>query len=130
MDHYEVIERALIHIEDHLHEPLSVESVATTFNMSKYYFHRLFSAMMGCSLNHYILSRRLNASVTFIQNHNMSLTDIAYELSFGTQASFTRAFKRHYGVAPSSLRAGIHTISPIPVPAVVKRPIKNIKKVI
>ncbi|SFS76919.1 AraC family transcriptional regulator [Paenibacillus sp. 453mf] len=126
MDHYEVIERALIHIEDHLHEPLSVESVATTFNMSKYYFHRLFSAMMGCSLNHYILSRRLNASVTFIQNHNMSLTDIAYELSFGTQASFTRAFKRHYGVAPSSLRAGIRTISPIPVPAVVKRPIKNI----
>ncbi|WP_068621351.1 helix-turn-helix transcriptional regulator [Paenibacillus tuaregi] len=126
MDHNQIIERALIHIEDHLHQPLTVESVAASFNMSKYYFHRLFSAMMGCSLNQYILSRRLNASLTFIQNKNRSLTDIAYQLNFGTQASFTRAFKRQYGVAPSSLVTGITSISPTPIPGVVKRPIKNI----
>ncbi|MFC9710550.1 helix-turn-helix transcriptional regulator [Paenibacillus sp. NPDC056933] len=126
MDHNEVIERALIHIEDHLQQSLTVESVANTFNMSKYYFHRLFSAMMSCSLNQYILSRRLNASLTFIQNKNSSLTDIAYQLNFGTQASFTRAFKRQYGVAPSSLKTGLTTISPVTIPTVVKRPIKNI----
>ncbi|GIP29093.1 hypothetical protein J23TS9_42230 [Paenibacillus sp. J23TS9] len=126
MDHNEVIERALIHIEGHLQQPLTVESVANTFNMSKYYFHRLFSAMMSCSLNQYILSRRLNASLTFIQNKNSSLTDIAYQMGFGTQASFTRAFKRQYGVAPSSLKTGLTTISPVPIPTVVKRPIKNI----
>ncbi|MGE7825566.1 AraC family transcriptional regulator [Paenibacillus sp. NPDC093718] len=62
MDHNEVIEHALIHIESNLDQPLSLESVANSFNMSKYYFHRLFSAMMGCSLNNYIRSRRLNAS--------------------------------------------------------------------
>ncbi|MEC0239786.1 AraC family transcriptional regulator [Paenibacillus dokdonensis] len=126
MDHNKVIECALIHIEDHLQQSLTVESVANSFNMSKYYFHRLFSAMMGCSLNQYILSRRLNASLTFIQNKNSSLTDIAYQLGFGTQASFTRAFKRQYGVAPSSLKTGLTTISPVPIPTVVKRPIKNI----
>ncbi|MUT68821.1 helix-turn-helix transcriptional regulator [Paenibacillus sp. NEAU-GSW1] len=126
MDHHELVERALIHIENHLQQPLSVESVAKAFNMSKYYFHRLFTAMMGCSLNHYILSRRLNASLTFIQNKDMSLTEIAYQLSFGTQASFTRAFKRQYGAAPSLLRAGIAQISPVPIPIVVKRQIKNI----
>ncbi|KWX87131.1 helix-turn-helix transcriptional regulator [Paenibacillus sonchi] len=126
MDHNEVIERALIHIEGHLQQSLTVETVANTFNMSKYYFHRLFSAMMSCSLNQYILSRRLNASLTFIQNKNRSLTDIAYQLNFGTQASFTRAFKRQYGVAPSSLKTGLTTLSPVPIPTVVKRPIKNI----
>lgn len=126
MDHNEVIERALIHIEGHLQQSLTVESVANTFNMSKYYFHRLFSAMMDCSLNQYILSRRLNASLTLIQNENRSLTDIAYQLNFGTQASFTRAFKRHYGLAPSSLKTGITTIAPVPLPTVVKRSIKNI----
>ncbi|WP_217560528.1 helix-turn-helix transcriptional regulator [Paenibacillus sp. GbtcB18] len=126
MDHNEVIERALIHIEGHFQQSLTVESVANTFNLSKYYFHRLFSAMMGCSLNQYILSRRLNASLTFIQNKNKSLTDIAYQLNFGTQASFTRAFKRQYGISPSSLKTGITTISPVPIPTVVKRPVKNI----
>ena len=45
--------------------------------------------MMGCSLNQYILSRRLNAALSLIYNNNLSLTDIAYQLAFGTQASFT-----------------------------------------
>lgn len=125
MEHYDVIENALHYIEDNLQHPLSLDSVSGSFNMSKYYFHRLFSAMMGCSLNNYILSRRLNASVRLIQNDTLPLTDIAYQLSFGTQASFTRAFKRKYGITPSSVR-GNNTLTPLPIPSVVKRPIKNI----
>ncbi|WP_428911579.1 helix-turn-helix transcriptional regulator [Niallia sp. Krafla_26] len=126
MDHCEIVEDALFYIENHLHEPLSIESVANTFNMSKYYFHRLFSAMMGCSLNQYILSRRLNAALTYIQDTHFSLTEISYRLNFGTQASFTRAFKRHYGMTPSSLRLENKTLSQMPIPSVVKRPIKNL----
>jgi AraC family transcriptional regulator len=126
MDHHEVIENALNHIENNIQQPLSLDSVANTFNMSKYYFHRLFSAMMGCSLNQYILSRRLNEALRMIENKNLSLTDIAYQLNFGTQASFTRAFKRQYGVAPSSLRVKEMNLSQTPIPSVVKRSIKNI----
>ncbi|MGO4699496.1 helix-turn-helix transcriptional regulator [Paenibacillus sp. 2TAB26] len=126
MDQYEVIESALNHIENNLDQPLSLESVANTFNMSKFYFHRLFSAMMGCTLNNYILSRRLNASLQCIQTDHLPLTDIAYQLNFGTQSSFTRAFKRQYGMAPSSLRVSDMNISQTPMPSVVRRPIKNI----
>lgn len=126
MDHHEAIESALLHIENNLDQPLSLESVAAAFNMSKFYFHRLFSAMMGCSLNQYILSRRLNASLKLIQAGQVSLTDIAYQLNFGTPSSFTRAFQRQYGMAPSALRGKSSILSTNPVPAVVKRPIKNI----
>ncbi|OCA89319.1 helix-turn-helix transcriptional regulator [Pseudobacillus wudalianchiensis] len=126
MDHYEVIEDALIYIENNIQQPLSLVSVADTFNMSKYYFHRLFSAVMGCSLNNYILSRRLNASLKLIQSDHLSLTDIAYQLNFGTPSSFTRAFKRQYGIAPRSLRGRDQSVSQVPIPSVVKRSIKNI----
>lgn len=126
MEHYEVIEKALIYIENNIEESLSLDSVASKFNLSKFYFHRLFSAMMGCSLNQYLLSRRLNASVKLIQNENLSLTDIAYQLNFGTPSSFTRAFKSQYGIAPSLLKKKNETISLAPIPTVVKRPIKNI----
>jgi len=126
MDHHKIVEDALAHIENNLQQPLSLDSVAKTFNMSKFYFHRLFSAMMNCSLSQYILTRRLNASLTLIQNKTLSLTAIAYQLSFGTQASFTRAFKRQYGVPPKSLRVGNTFISPDPIPSVVKRHVKNI----
>lgn len=126
MNHHKIVEDALVYIEDNLQQPLSVESVAATFNVSKFYFHRLFSAMMNGSLSQYILTRRLNASLTYIQNTNLSLTDIAYQLNFGTQASFTTAFKRQYGVPPRSLRVESTLITPEPIPAVVKRLIKNI----
>lgn len=126
MDHHKVVENALLHIENHLQQPLSLDSVANTFHMSKFYFHRLFSAMMGCSLSQYILTRRLATSLTLIQDKRLSLTDIAYRLNFGTHASFTRAFKRQYGVTPQSVRVeGIH-IPQMPMPTVVRRPIKNI----
>ena len=42
MEHYEVIEDALIYIESHIEEPLSLDSVANTFSISKYYFHQDF----------------------------------------------------------------------------------------
>ncbi|WP_228409537.1 helix-turn-helix domain-containing protein [Radiobacillus deserti] len=126
MEHYKVIEESLLHIENNLQQPLSLESVSKTFNMSKYYFHRLFSAIMGCSLNQYTLSRRLNASVQYIQSGNLSLTEIAYQLNFGTPSSFTRAFKSKYGISPSTLRKNGKTIALEDIPPVIKRPIKNI----
>ncbi|MRH43316.1 AraC family transcriptional regulator [Aquibacillus halophilus] len=126
MEHFKVIEKSLVYIENNIEESLSLDSVANRFNLSKYYFHRLFSAMMGCSLNQYLLSRRLNASVELIQNENRSLTDIAYQLNFGTPSSFTRAFKREYGITPSLLRGKNETIPQLPIPSVVQRMIKNI----
>jgi AraC family transcriptional regulator len=126
MDHCEVIEDALIYIENNIEQALTLESVSRNLNMSKYYFHRLFSAMMGCSLHQYILSRRLNASLKFIQEGQLSLTEIAYHLNFGTQSSFIRAFKRHYGIVPSFLKKEGTIISPKHIPPVIKRPLKNI----
>ncbi|WP_080847876.1 helix-turn-helix transcriptional regulator [Cytobacillus gottheilii] len=126
MEHYEVIEKALIHIEDNLDQPLSLEAVSGAFHMSKYYFHRLFSAIMGCSLNEYIRVRRLNTSVKYIQNSNLSLTDLAYQLNFGTPSSFSRAFKKQYGISPNSLRNSEKTVDLADIPPVIKRPIKHI----
>lgn len=126
VEHYELVENALVYIEDNIEESLSLESVSNHFNISKFYFHRLFSAMTGYSFNNYLLSRRLNTSVNLIQNKKLSLTDIAYRLNFGTPSSFTRAFKRQYGIAPSKLKENMETINQSPIPLVVKKPIKNI----
>ncbi|MBP2002282.1 AraC family transcriptional regulator [Paenibacillus shirakamiensis] len=126
MEHYEIVEQALIFIEDRLDQPLSLNYVAQASHMSKFYFHRLFSAIMGCSLNHYVLSRRLNASLSLIQAGHLSMTDIAYGLGFGTPSSFTRAFNRQYGTTPSSMNTSQSPLLPVPIPTIVRRPIKNI----
>lgn len=126
MEYYDTMEDVLFFIEDHLQENFSLDSVANHFNISKFYFHRLFSAVMGVSLNNYFVTRRINASIDLIQNTNNSLTDIAYQLNFSSQAAFTRAFKRQYGFSPNHLRSQNKLLEVASIPQVVKRPIKNI----
>ncbi|SMP60221.1 AraC family transcriptional regulator [Anoxynatronum buryatiense] len=126
MDYYDLVEDSLSYIEENLDKPLDLESVSNKLNVSRFYFHRIFSAVMGTSLNHYILSRRLNASLQMILKENDSLTDIAYALGFGTQASFTRAFKRYYGYPPSHARLKSISFQPMDIPQIIRRPFKNL----
>lgn len=122
----ELIDSVLAYIEAHLDEPLLLEDLATQFNVSKFYFHRIFTAVMGESLNHYCLSRRMNAAIRLLTESKHSLTDIAYELNFSSQSVFTRTFKNWFGVSPNQVRKGLCNIAIAEVPLVAKRPFKNI----
>lgn len=126
MEYRKLVTEAQQYIESNLEESLSLDEVAARFNMSKFYFHRLFSAVMGVSLNQYIITRKLNQGVAWMLETNQSLTDIAYRLNFGNQASFTRAFKKVHGFPPSQVRKGETDIAVLPLPAIIERPFKNL----
>jgi len=121
----ELITEVLAFIESNLDEKLTLDIVANQFHMSKFYFHRIFAAFMGRSLNSYIAMRRLNAAVGLIKQKHMSLTDIAYQLGFSSQAAFTRTFKQAFGVSPKVLANGSVQIEVTSVPQIAKRDIKN-----
>lgn len=126
MEYYAIIERSLIYIEEFLDEPLSLDRVSGHFNISKYYFHRLFTTILGCSLNQYIMSRRINKAVQWIQETEWPLTQIAFKLNFNDQPAFTRAFKKEMGVPPNHLRTHDNQFKFSPPPAIVKRSFKNL----
>lgn len=125
MDYYMTIRESLVYIENHLEESLTLDSIAKVFNISKYYFNRLFSSMMGISLKQYILSRKLNYALELIQEGEKTLTDISYKLNFANQASFTRSFKKHFGVVPSRVKSNNENLGLTPVPTVIDREVKN-----
>ncbi len=126
MEYYELIEKSVTYIEDSLEMPLNVQNICDHFNISKFHFHRIFTALIGMPLYQYLASRRLNRAVQLIEEKEYSLTDIAYRLQFGDQATFTKAFKRMYDIPPSKVKTGQYTIPIQPIPTVVKRPFKNL----
>lgn len=126
MEQLTIIESSLDYIEQNLEHELSLEQIANEFHFSKYYYHRLFSAVMGVSLNNYILKRKLNNSAYLIQNTDQSLTEIGSQLNFSTPAAFSRAFKRQFDMSPSSLRKSKKKMQPTPIPEIVNRPLKNL----
>ncbi len=81
---------------------LSIELVARQAAMSEYHFFRLFKSVYGISPHQYILRKRLEAGMALLQKE-YSVSSAAIECGFSDIYSFSKAFKKHFGVTPSSV---------------------------
>ena len=100
----QIIGRAIIFIETNLYESLTVESVANAVSYSYYHFHRYFQAVIGETIGSYIRSRRLTQAAYDLIYSNKKVLDIAISLYFESAESFTRAFRKRYGITPTEYR--------------------------
>ncbi len=112
MDYKRVLEQAVIYIEQHLNEALSVEEVSKVTGYSYYHLNRQFIAILGESIGSYIKKRRLaNAAQRLLYTDDKIIT-IAFENNFESAEAFSRAFKTVYKVNPSTYRRNrIHTFT-------------------
>lgn len=105
------LERALDLIEQRLHAPLSLAEIAAAAHLSEFHFARTFRALSGCSVMDYLRRRRLQHAVEFLEAHpGTSVLELALEAGFGSNEAFTRAFRREYGIAPSTYRRNLGTL--------------------
>ncbi|HGF0782126.1 TPA: GyrI-like domain-containing protein [Legionella pneumophila] len=94
-------------IGKHLDEELSLESLSEIFCISKFHFHRLFTAFTGLSLQQYIKWLRLKrAAHQLIVDKDQSVINIAINAGFESHEAFSRAFKKACGFSPSQFRQG------------------------
>lgn len=99
-----MIKRIILYVEENLHEPLTLESVASQSYFSKYHFHRIFLSSIGMTVTEYIRLRRLANASSDLLYTNERILDIAYYYRFESQESFTRAFKEIYKLPPGKYR--------------------------
>ncbi len=126
MDYIELIERVIKYIESHLEDEISLDKIAMRENFSSYYFHRIFSAIVGETFASYIRNRRLNATLKQMRDTSKTLTEIAMTYDFGSQSSFIRSFKRKYSVTPNMVRNGDVEVNETMPPDIVKRSMMNL----
>lgn len=68
--------------------------------MSAFYFHRIFTAIIGISPTAYIRNRRLTVAAQEISKNNENILGIALKYGFESHEAFSRAFKNFHGVVP------------------------------
>jgi len=99
------LEKALLFIDEHLEEKITVVQVAAYAGVSSFHFQRLFNVYFGETLNQYVLHRRLDfAAKILIHQSNVSIADLANKLGFESHRTFSRAFKKQHNISPSSYR--------------------------
>lgn len=100
-------------MEQHIDQPLTLESIAARLGLSPYHFSRLFSAHMGRSVMAHVRGRRLvKAAQRLRRDPELRLIDLAFDCGFESQEAFTRAFVRIFGVPPGRFRQGF-AVTPI-----------------
>ena len=105
--------KVLVHIQNNLDGELNLDELAEMACFSPYHFHRIFTGMVGEGLSSHIRRLRLERAAWQLKVSSKSVTDIAFEAGYETLESFTRMFRKTYGVPPSLYRykdgpAGMH----------------------
>ncbi|HBF06941.1 MAG: AraC family transcriptional regulator [Gammaproteobacteria bacterium] len=99
------INRAIQYIEANLTNKISLSEVADVSYFSAYHFHRIFTGIVGETVNDYIVRRRLEGAVNLlIFKTELSVTQVALDSGFSSAANFSKAVKLHFGFSPSEIR--------------------------
>ncbi|MNG21073.1 Exoenzyme S synthesis regulatory protein ExsA [compost metagenome] len=67
-------------------------------------FRHLFKQTYGVSPGEYILNKRIKHAIELLLHTHISITSIAMECGFSTDAQFCTLFKREIGESPRSYR--------------------------
>jgi len=105
------LQHVINHIESHVTEDLSLESIGNEVGFSKFYLNRLFSIYTGISIMEYVRKRKLNYAMAQLKT-NARIIDIALEYGYSSERSFSRAFINEFKKSPSYYRNNALTPSP------------------
>lgn len=103
------IRKALALMEANVSGRLGLSEVARSVGLSRPHFFTLFKDQMSLTPNVYWNTLRMEEALRQIEASEESLTAVACNLGFTTQANFTRFFRDHAGVPPTLYRDAART---------------------
>lgn len=84
----------------------TVNDLAQVALMSRSIFAQRFTATVGEPPLHYLARWRLGIAADLLRSGGMKVTEVAQHVGYASDAAFSRAFKAHFGYAPSEARSG------------------------
>ncbi|AYM93351.1 helix-turn-helix domain-containing protein [Serratia sp. 3ACOL1] len=102
-----VISQLLAWIEQSLDQPLTLDSIAAKSGYSKWHLQRMFKQHTGEVLGTYARRRRLTAAARELRLTSATVACIADKYQFDSQQTFTRGFKKQFGLPPAAYRRSL-----------------------
>ncbi len=100
-----VVGRALSLLHARREHAWNVDGLAAEVGLSRSAFADRFTRIMGEPPMRYLGRQRLRFAAQKLRSSRESVAKIGYETGYDSEAAFSRAFKREFGVAPATWRA-------------------------
>ena len=85
-----------------MHQPLQLNVIADIVNMSQRQLLRMMSSALKEPLYTYVARQRVERAVLYMQIEDMSLQNLAGLVGYDNPQSFSKAFKKQFGVSPKA----------------------------
>ena len=85
-------------------QPLDVPALARIAQVSEAHFIRTFRATFGETPHRYLQRRRVERSMFLLRETDRSITDVCFEVGFGSLGTFSRTFRAIMGEPPTAYR--------------------------
>lgn len=103
-DYRRRIRDVMTFVEANLERAPDLNELAQVACFSPFHFHRIFRGMLGESVHEYTRRMRLERVAVRLKTSKVTVTDLAWEVGYQNAESLTRAFRSHFGMAPSQYR--------------------------
>lgn len=102
------ISRVVHHLHTHYREPLALADLASQYELSPSRFSEWFKHATGQTYLHFLHDVRLRHGCALLTTTDMTITEIALEIGYGSYKTFTRIFHEKKGITPSAYRRRHH----------------------
>lgn len=94
------------HLEQHYREPLDLTALAERAALSPYHFHRIYKAVTGETPAATVRRLRLeNIARQLFFSKDANITTLALEHGYASSQALAKAFRAHFGMTASDIRA-------------------------
>lgn len=99
-----IIRAAVLHIQNHAYEPLSLKLLADRASLSQSQFSRRFQAAMGVSPIVFLTAIRMRKAQNLLLHTELTLEAVAQQCGYQTGFYLSRVFTNTYKMSPSVFR--------------------------
>jgi len=92
-------------------QPLDVAALARIAHVSPAHFTRTFRATFGETPHRYLQRRRIERAMFLLRETERSVTDICFQVGFGSPGTFSRTFHEIVGRSPRAYRRQAATVA-------------------
>jgi len=94
----------MVHYEDELPKSNFSDYIAEKLNHDYTYLANLFSEVVGTTIEHFIISHKIEKVKELLVYDELTLTEISYKLNYSSVAHLSNQFKKVTGLTPSHFK--------------------------
>ncbi len=98
------IKRALEYIDTNINQEIKTDELIRVSGWSKFHFIREFAKEVSVTPYQYVFDKKMKLASSKLKNTYQSVKEIAFDLGYTSNSSFTNAFVKYSGVSPSNYR--------------------------